>query len=118
MERYVGDLPLYERFYIEADTKHGERYFNAKVLEDSLGRTGILVEPHPTSFLALKKSRPRNMLFQEVLSNKEEALEFTHFNTPNLAAVSAVRKPFQTRCEANGKRGMTTYGWLPPDKNT
>ena len=75
--------------YIELGALDGVLYSNTKFFEDSLNWTGILIEPHPEKFKLLKKNRPNNFLFNSLVSNHTEPLEFKYFVDIH-AAVSGV----------------------------
>lgn len=65
--------------YIELGALDGVLYSNTKFFEDVLGWTGILIEPHPENFDALKQHRPNNYLFNELVSCHTEPLLFRYF---------------------------------------
>jgi FkbM family methyltransferase len=75
--------------YIELGALDGVLYSNTKFFEDTLGWTGILIEPHPNKFKLLKENRPNNHLFNHLVSCKKEPLEFRYF-LDHHAAVSGV----------------------------
>lgn len=75
--------------YIELGALDGVLYSNTKFFEDTLNWKGILIEPHPDKFLMLKKNRPNNFLFNNLVSCHEEPLEFRYFINDH-AAVSGV----------------------------
>ena len=75
--------------YIELGALDGVLYSNTKFFEDTLNWTGILIEPHPHKFELLKKNRPNNFLFNELVSIHTEPLEFRYFDDCH-AAVSGV----------------------------
>ena len=75
--------------YIELGALDGVLYSNTKFFEDSLNWTGILIEPHPEKFKLLQKNRPNNFLFNSLVSNHTEPLEFKYFVDIH-AAVSGV----------------------------
>jgi FkbM family methyltransferase len=91
LDHYLNSIPNEEKIYIEAGAMDGIRYSNTKALEESFGWTGVLVEPHPANFAALEHNRPGNFLVKALISNSNEPLEYSFFDTPNLAAVSGVR---------------------------
>lgn len=65
--------------YIELGALDGVVYSNTKFFEDSLDWTGILIEPHPIMYNRLKENRPNNILCNDLVSCKEEPLEFRYF---------------------------------------
>jgi len=75
--------------YLELGALDGIMYSNTKYFEDEHNWKGILIEPHPLKFELLKKNRPNNFLFDNLISNKSEPLEFLYF-TEYLAQVSGV----------------------------
>ena len=75
--------------YIELGALDGVLYSNTKFFEDSLHWTGILIEPHPEKFKLLQLNRPRNFLFNNLVSCHKEPLEFRYF-VDDHAAVSGV----------------------------
>jgi len=77
--------------YIELGALDGVLYSNTKFFEDSLGWTGILIEPHPYQFNSLMRNRPNNYLFNDLVSCHTEPLGFRYFiNYPSYAAISGV----------------------------
>ncbi len=74
--------------YIEIGALDGVRYSNTKFFEDSLGWSGVLIEPNPVSYEKLAANRPNNKLFPCLISNSSEDLEYSYFENENLAAVS------------------------------
>jgi FkbM family methyltransferase len=75
--------------YIELGALDGVLYSNTKFFEDTLNWRGILIEPHPEKFIALKNNRPNNFLFNNLVSCHTEPLEFRYF-VDGHAAVSGV----------------------------
>ena len=94
IESYLLNMPRDRRVYFECGALDGLRYSNTKALEESLGWTGILVEANPVAFAQLEKNRPNNKLFNSLLSNQIEPVEFSYYENLNLAAVSGVTKTF------------------------
>jgi len=69
----------------------GVQFSNTKFFEDYLGWTDILVEPHPFNFNLLKENRPKNKLFNCIISdNNGDEVKFIYYNTSILSAVSGV----------------------------
>ena len=102
--------------YIELGALDGVLYSNTKFFEDSLNWTGILIEPHPDKFNLLKKNRPKNFLFNNLISCHTEPLVFRYFVDYH-AAVSGVESTlskyhFDTYFESNNKLNMS----LPQNK--
>ena len=75
--------------YLELGALDGILYSNTKYFENEHGWSGILIEPHPLKFELLKKNRPNNFLFNDLVSNKSEPLEFLYF-TEHLTQVSGI----------------------------
>jgi FkbM family methyltransferase len=65
--------------YVEIGALDGVLLSNTKFFEESLGWSGILVEPHPYKFEELKKNRPNNFLFSDLVSNLENEVCFRIF---------------------------------------
>ena len=76
--------------YIELGALDGTLYSNTKFFEDHLQWSGILIEPHPEKFKLLKNNRPKNYLFNNLVSNSSDELEFKYF-VDHYAAVSGVK---------------------------
>ena len=65
----------------------GITYSNTKFFEDTMGWSGVLIEPIPSAFAALRLNRPRCALFQCAVSTKEAVVEmYDH------GAVSSVKE--------------------------
>ncbi len=77
--------------YIEMGALDGVLYSNTKMFEDYYGWSGILIEPHPLKFKDLQNNRPKNFLFNDLVSNSNEELKFRYFENFH-AAVSGVEK--------------------------
>ena len=75
--------------YIELGALDGVLFSNTKFFEDTLNWTGILIEPHPIKYNLLEKNRPNNYLFNNLVSDIEEELNFKYFLDCH-AAVSGV----------------------------
>jgi len=75
--------------YIELGALDGILFSNTKFFEDTLNWTGILIEPHSLMFELLQKNRPNNYLFNNLVSNTNELLNFKYFIDCH-AAVSGV----------------------------
>jgi len=77
--------------YIELGALDGVLYSNTKFFEDSLNWNGVLIEPHPIVYGVLKKNRPNNYLFNDLVSCLEEELNFKFFlNNIYLYAISGI----------------------------
>ena len=65
--------------YIELGALDGVLYSNTKFFQDYLGWKGILIEPHPDKFRLLRANRPQDFLFNDVVSNITEKINFRYF---------------------------------------
>lgn len=75
--------------FLEMGALDGVLYSNTKFFEDYLNWTGILVEPNPIQFLKLKENRPYAKLYNDLVSDQVDPLQFRYFDTVH-AAVSGV----------------------------
>ena len=82
-----SDLP---KAYIEVGALDGLKYSNTKYFEDELDWSGVLIEPNPVSYAALVENREGNVLVNALVSSSEDSLEYSYFESGNLAAVSGV----------------------------
>ena len=57
--------------FLEMGAMEGMLFSNTKFFEDTMGWTGVLIEPIPSSFAKLKVNRPNCMLFQYAVSSKQ-----------------------------------------------
>lgn len=91
-DRYLDENFFHQKRngkYIELGALDGNLYSNTKYFQDSLDWSGILIEPHPLKFHALKDNRPNNKCFNNLVSNGNEPLNFKFFHDGH-AAVSGV----------------------------
>jgi FkbM family methyltransferase len=65
--------------YVELGALDGNVYSNTKFFEDSLEWSGILIEPHPIMYNRLVENRPKNFLFNDLVSYHKDPLEFRYF---------------------------------------
>lgn len=101
--QYQEDIYLNENYfhnkqngsYIELGALNGVLYSNTKFFQDQLNWYGILIEPHPYAFEILKEARPNNFLFNDLISNIKDPLQYKYF-VNNLAAVSGVETTLTT----------------------
>jgi FkbM family methyltransferase len=71
--------------FLEMGAMDGIKYSNTKFFEDSLGWSGVLIEPIPHLATACKQNRPRSKVFQCAVSQSQTELDmYSH------AAVSSV----------------------------
>jgi FkbM family methyltransferase len=76
--------------YMELGALDGILYSNTKFFEDTLDWTGILIEPHPLKYKLLRMNRPKNYLFNDLVSYYAiDTLRFRYFVNYH-AAVSGV----------------------------
>ena len=75
--------------FIELGALDGVLYSNTKFFEDNLNWKGILIEPHPYKFKELVNNRPKNYLFNNLVSCSTEELLFKFF-LDNYSGVSGV----------------------------
>lgn len=75
--------------YIELGALDGKLYSNTKYFQDALNWSGVLIEPHPLKFQALKANRPKDKCFNHLVSNSKDPLNFKFFHDGH-AAVSGV----------------------------
>lgn len=92
-DKYINDelislVPPVSEHYIEIGALDGVKYSNTKFLEETLGWSGVLVEPNPVSFEKLQQNRPQNTLIPSLISNQNTELEYSYYENENLAAVS------------------------------
>jgi FkbM family methyltransferase len=73
--------------FLEMGALDGITYSNTKFFEDTLNWSGVLIEPIPSKFAALRSNRPRCSLFQCAVSTKEGAVDIYEHG-----AVSSVRE--------------------------
>jgi FkbM family methyltransferase len=69
----------------------GILYSNTKFFEDDLNWTGVLIEPNLYQYNKLQINRPNNYLFNNLVSDIDEELEFKFF-VDEYAGVSGVTK--------------------------
>ena len=65
--------------YVELGAVDGVLYSNTKFFQDTLNWKGILIEPSANMFSLLKKNRPNDLVFNEIVSSYTSELEF-NFN--------------------------------------
>lgn len=77
--------------YIELGALDGVLYSNTKFFEDNLNWSGILIEPNLYQYIKLKANRPNNYLFNELISDITDEVDFKYFRD-EYAGVSGVEK--------------------------
>jgi len=65
--------------FLEMGALDGITYSNTKFFEDTLGWTGVLIEPHPIQFQNLAKTRPKCRLYNTLVSDTTAELKFKYF---------------------------------------
>jgi FkbM family methyltransferase len=92
-EKYFKNYTLEgPKYYFEAGAVDGVLYSNTKFYQDTLGWTGILVEPNPFMFVNLCLNRPNNKLMCAIISDQKEALEFNVCaNVPAVCSVEMTK---------------------------
>jgi len=73
--------------FLEMGALDGVLFSNTKFFEDTMGWSGVLIEPIPASFDKLKANRPRCTLFQCAVSTNEGTIDIYEHG-----AVSSVRE--------------------------
>ena len=89
------DKHIHERYFptmrngtfLEMGALDGVLYSNTKFFEDTMGWSGVLIEPIPASFDKLKVNRPHCTLFQCAVSTNEGTIDIYEHG-----AVSSVRE--------------------------
>jgi len=78
---------------------------NTKFFEDTLDWTGILIEPNLEMYEKLKLNRPNNFLFNNLISNKKEELDFLSMEsiTPVAGIIETLPKEHYTKFYENDK---------------
>jgi len=76
--------------FIELGAIDGIYISNTKYFEDNFNWTGILIEPNTFEYEKLKKNRPNCYLFNNLVSNLKEKVNFVYFENSHMAAVSGV----------------------------
>lgn len=86
--KYFKNMP--RGIFLEMGALDGVTYSNTKFYEDTLGWTGILIEPNPIQFGHLTRNRPRCKLYESLVSDIPGEVEFRYF-LHGMAAVSGVK---------------------------
>jgi FkbM family methyltransferase len=77
------DKLVYERYFqgkrngifLELGALDGVTYSNTKFFEDTLGWSGVLIEPVPKAFELCKQQRPRSLVYNCIISSSSTPLE-------------------------------------------
>lgn len=110
-DKYLNDNYFKNRrggIFLEMGALDGLMYSNTKFFEDSLGWAGILVEPHPNEFKNLKLFRPNCQLYNNIVSDSTEKVNFLFFEH-SLSAISGI---VDTLSEGHFKN------WFDNEKNS
>ena len=92
-EKYFKNYSLEgKKFYLEMGAIDGVMYSNTKFYEDTLGWSGILVEPNPYMFTQLINNRPNNKLLNILCSDIKDSLIFNVCSIPAVSSVE-ITKP-------------------------
>lgn len=86
-EKYFKNLP--NGVFVEVGAMDGNLYSNTKYFEETHNWTGVLVEPNPIQFELIQKNRPSAKVYNDLVSDSTEPLEYKYFLTGH-AAVSGV----------------------------
>lgn len=90
-ETYLKTAKIDNPVYLEMGALDGKLYSNTLFFERHLGWTGILVEPHPEAFKQLLINRPNNKLYNNLVSNVVEEVNYLNYkNDINYVAVAGV----------------------------
>jgi FkbM family methyltransferase len=88
-EKYFKKYSLEgKKYYLEMGAIDGVMYSNTKFYQDTLGWTGILIEPNPYMFTKLIDNRPNNKLLNVLCSDIKDSLVFNICSS--IPAVSSV----------------------------
>jgi FkbM family methyltransferase len=90
------DKTVYEKYFkdkkdgvfLEMGAMDGVIYSNTKFFEDTLGWTGVLIEPHPYMFQNLATNRPNSKVYNFAISQTRGALNM--LINPEHPAVSSI----------------------------
>lgn len=78
--------------FFEMGALDGVMYSNTKFYEDSLGWSGVLVEPNPIAFTQLCVRRPRCALMNALVSNATSPVPFSvSVNVPAVCSVKSTQ---------------------------
>lgn len=77
------DQIVYERYFqsrrngifLELGALDGVTYSNTKFFEDTMGWSGILIEPIPENYEACRRSRPRSLVYNCIVSSNPDPME-------------------------------------------
>ena len=101
-EKYISKITIDSPTYLEMGAMNGIDYSNTYFLEQTLGWTGILIEPHKKNFEQLQKNRPNNKLYNNIVSNEIDDVDYINYETFCLSGVAGILKTIP-------KSNMETY---------
>jgi len=90
-EKYIKDIHIDNPIYLEMGAMDGLYTSNTLFFEKELNWTGILIEPHPINFSNLLVNRPNNKLFNCLVSNNSDEIEYIYYDIINLSGISGVK---------------------------
>jgi FkbM family methyltransferase len=90
------DKILYEKYFkdkkngvfLELGAMDGVIYSNTKFFEDTLGWSGVLIEPHPQMFRTLQQNRPNSKCYNCAISSRSGTVDMVI--NPHVPAVSTI----------------------------
>lgn len=89
-ENYISKINIKNPIYLEMGAMDGIVYSNTKFFEETLNWTGILIEPHKLNFNKLESNRPNNKLYNNLISNTDELLDYINYTCSTLSGVAGV----------------------------
>lgn len=78
--------------FIELGAIDGIYISNSKYFEDNFNWTGILIEPNLHDFNKLQKNRPNCILFNNIVSNSKDELDYIYLDSSQSSAVSGIKQ--------------------------
>lgn len=121
--RYYGqcgeDVAVHTRYFptkrngvfLELGALDGQTYSNTKFFEESMGWTGVLIEPIPSACAKIQSHRPNSKVYNNIVSTKTEPLEI-YVN----GAVSSVKEWTTTEFFNGWHRGNNIPTILVPSR--
>lgn len=93
-DKYLNDRyfkNMQNGIFLEMGALDGITFSNTKFFEDTLGWSGILIEPNPVQFGYLTSNRPKCKLYEALVSDLDTEVDFRYFLN-GYAAVSGVKE--------------------------
>lgn len=90
-EKYLRHITIENGTFLEMGAMDGIEYSNTLFFEEQLGWRGILIEPHALNFSKLVNNRPKNKLYNHLVSNEKEDVEYMNYRCSALSAVAGVK---------------------------